>query len=129
MSVSDHSSGTMAVLPTTIAETRDLHVNSWLSWRGGAVMCGAAQFITLAALTSTSPIPVTWAALLLVIAPVPLALATAFSPPAIARLLAPLTILVLLVAGIAEAAHIGAFFLPAAIALSFVSARLWREAR
>ena len=41
------------------------------------------------------PVPVTWTAVLLAVAPVPLALITAFAPAPVARLAAPLAVAVL----------------------------------
>src|SRR5580698_10978932 len=54
---------------------------SW-SWRRTALLlAGAAQLITISALLGSDPVPVTWASLLLAIAPAPLAAAAAFAPP------------------------------------------------
>src|ERR1700691_4069930 len=72
---------------------------SW-PWRRGALLLAvAAQMITIGALESADPIPVTWAALLLAIVPAPLAALAAFAPAPVARLAAALTVAVL-VAGI-----------------------------
>jgi hypothetical protein len=100
---------------------------SW-PWRRGALLLAvAAQVITIAALESADPDPVTWAALLLAIAPGPLAALVAFAPPTVARLAAPLTIAVL-VAGIAgQATHTGLFFVPALAAMVVAAFALWRE--
>src|SRR5580698_378687 len=46
---------------------------SWAWRRGALVLAGAAQLITISALTSADPLAVTWSALLLAIAPAPLA--------------------------------------------------------
>ncbi len=47
---------------------------SW-PWRRAALLaCVAAQLITISALVSADPIPATWTALLLAVAPAPLAL-------------------------------------------------------
>ena len=49
---------------------------SW-AWRRAALfLAGAAQLITISALTSADPLAVTWASLMLAIAPAPLAVAT-----------------------------------------------------
>jgi hypothetical protein len=100
---------------------------SW-PWRRAALLLAvAAQMITVAALESADPIPVTWAALLLAIAPAPLAALAAFAPAPIARLAAPLTVAVL-VAGIAgQVTHTGLFFVPALAVMAVAALRLWRE--
>ena len=98
-----------------------------LPWRRAALLLSiAAQLITISALESVDPIPVTWGALLLAIAPAPLAAATLAPLPA-ARLAAPLTAAVL-VAGIAgQVTHTGLFFAPALVAMAVAGTRLWRE--
>jgi hypothetical protein len=73
---------------------------SW-PWRLGAlILAGAAQLITISALTSVDPLAVTWWSLLLAIAPAPLAAAAAFAPAPVNRLAAVAGVLVL-AAGIA----------------------------
>jgi hypothetical protein len=58
-----------------------------LPWRRGAlILAGAAQLITISALTSADPLAVTWSALLLAITPAPLAAAAAFAPAPVDRL-------------------------------------------
>jgi len=100
---------------------------SW-PWRRAALLAAiAAQMITISALNSADPIPATWAALLLAVAPAPLALVVAFAPARVARLAAPVT-LAILVAGIAgQATHTGLFFLPALAEMAVAALRLWRE--
>jgi hypothetical protein len=100
---------------------------SW-PWRRTALLLAiAAQLITIAALESADPIPVTWAALLLAIAPAPLAALAAFAPAHIARLAALVTVAVL-VAGIAgQVTHTGLFFVPALAVMAVAALRLWRE--
>jgi hypothetical protein len=100
---------------------------SW-PWRRAALLLAvAAQMITVAALEGADPIPVTWAALLLAIAPAPLAALAAFAPPPVARLAAPLAVAVL-VAGIAgQVTHTGLFFVPALAVMAVAALRLWRE--
>ena len=97
-------------------------------WRVGAfLLAGAAQLITIAALLSVDPLTATWAALLLAIAPAPLAAAAAFTPPSVAK---PATVAAaaVLVAGIAGAIlHTGLFFAPALVALAVGGLRMWRE--
>jgi hypothetical protein len=99
-----------------------------LSWRRGALLlAAAAQLITIGALESADPIPATWAALLLAIAPAPLAALAVFAPAPIARLAAPLTAAVL-VAGIAgQVTHTGLFFVPALVVMAVAALKLWRE--
>jgi hypothetical protein len=99
-----------------------------LPWRRGALLlAAAAQLITIGALESADPIPATWAALLLAIAPAPLAALAVFAPAPIARLAAPLTAAVL-VAGIAgQVTHTGLFFVPALVVTAAAALKLWRE--
>jgi hypothetical protein len=102
-------------------------VASW-PWRRSALLLAiAAQMITIAAIEGADPVPVTWAALLLAIAPAPLAALAAFAPAPVARLTAPLTMAVL-VAGIAgQVTHTGLFFVPALAVMAVAAHRLWRE--
>ena len=82
---------------------------SW-PWRRAALfLAGAAQLITISALVGVDPPPVTWASVLLAIAPAPLAAVTAFAPALVGRLAAVAGVLVL-VAGMAGAwRHTGLF--------------------
>src|SRR5271170_2092314 len=83
---------------------------SWAWRRGALILAGAAQLITISALTSADPLAVTWASLLLAVAPAPLAAAAAFAPAPVNRLAAVIAELVL-VAGIAGSImHTGLFF-------------------
>ena len=69
----------------------------------------------------------TWASLLLAIAPAPLAAAAAFAPAPVNRLAAVTGVLVL-VAGIAGSIlHTGLFFVPALVVLAVGAVKLWRE--
>ena len=100
---------------------------SWRWRRGALLLSGAAQLITISALVGSDPPPVTWAALMLAIAPAPLAAAAAFAPAPVNRLAAVVGVLVL-VAGIAGAiVHTGLFFLPALVVLIVGTVKLWRE--
>jgi hypothetical protein len=100
---------------------------SWPWRRAALLLTVVAQLITIAALESADPIPATWAALLLAIAPAPLAALAAFAPAHVARLAAPLTVAVL-VAGIAgQVTHTGLFFVPALVVMAVATLRLWRE--
>jgi hypothetical protein len=100
---------------------------SW-AWRRAALfLAGAAQLITISALNSADPLAVTWASLLLAIAPAPLAAAAAFAPAPANRLAAVIAVLVL-VAGIAGSiSHTGLFFVPALVVLAVGAVKLWRE--
>jgi hypothetical protein len=111
----------------TPAAAAALAAGSWPWRRAALLLAAAAQLITIAALESADPIPVTWAALLLAIAPAPLAALAAFAPAPIARPAALLTVAVL-VAGIAgQVTHTGLFFVPALAVMAVAALRLWRE--
>jgi hypothetical protein len=100
---------------------------SWVWRRGALILAGAAQLITISALTSADPLAVTWASLLLAIAPAPLAAAAAFAPAPVNRPAAAGGVLVL-VAGIAGSiVHTGLFFVPALVVLAIGGVKLWRE--
>jgi hypothetical protein len=100
---------------------------SWVWRRGALILAGAAQLITISALTSADPLAVTWASLLLAIAPAPLAAVAAFAPVPVSRLAAVAGVLVL-VAGIAGSiVHTGLFFVPALLVLAVGGMKLWRE--
>ena len=120
------SDGLAVIKPASTPEATTA-ARSW-PWRRAALLLSVvAQLITLAALTSVDPIPVTWAALLLAIAPAPLALAAAFAPAPVARLAAPLAVVVLVVGIIGQVTHTGLFFLPALAAMAVAARLLWRE--
>jgi hypothetical protein len=100
---------------------------SWVWRRGALILAGAAQLITISALTSADPLTVTWASLLLAIAPAPLAAAAAFTPAPVSRLAAVVGVLVLM-AGIAGSiVHTGLFFVPALVVLAVGGVKLRRE--
>ncbi len=91
---------------------------SWAWRRSALLLAGAAQLITISALLGQDPPPVTWASLLLALAPAPLAAAAAFAPGPVNMLAAVVGVLVL-VAGIAGAVlHAGLFFVPALVVLA-----------
>ncbi len=99
----------------------------WL--RGAFLLAGAAQLITISALLSVDPLAATWSALLLAIAPAPLAALAAFAPAPVARIAAAAAVIAL-VAGIAGGVlHTGLFFAPALVALVIGGLRLWRADR
>jgi hypothetical protein len=95
-------------------------------WRRPALLLSvAAQLIIIAALESADPLKVSWAALLLAIAPAPLAAVVQFASAPVARLAVVVAVCVL-VAGIAgEITHTGVFFVPALAALVGAAVRLW----
>ena len=101
---------------------------SWPWRRGALILAGAAQLITISALNGSYPLAVTWASLLLAIAPAPLAAVAAFAPARIVRLAAAVVGVVVLVAGMAGGIGlIGVFFIPAAVVLAVAAVKLWRE--
>ena len=114
--------------PVAAAPGPSLTASSSWSWRRGAlVLSVAAQLITISALTSADPLAVTWASLLLAIAPAPLAATAAFAPVPVSRLAAVVGVLVL-VAGIAGSiVHTGLFFVPALVVLAIGGLKLRRE--
>jgi hypothetical protein len=72
--------------------------------------CGVGQVAWPAPwLESADPIPATWAALLLAIAP------------------APLTAAVLVVGIAGQVTHTGLFFVPALVVMAVAAVKLWRE--
>ena len=100
---------------------------SW-AWRRAALLLSiAAQLITIAALEGADPLAVTWAALLLAIAPAPLAAVMAFAPAPIARLAAVLDAAVLVAGILGGILHTGLFFVPALAAMAVAGVKLWRE--
>ena len=100
---------------------------SWPWRRGALLLSAAAQLITISALVGADPPPATWAAMMLAIAPAPVAAAAAFAPAPVNMLAAVAGVLVL-VAGIAGSIlHTGLFFVPALVALVIGSVKLWRE--
>ena len=113
--------------PGSIADGAAPTPPSW-AWRRAALLASiAAQLITIAALEGADPIPATWTALLLAVAPAPLALAAAFAPAAVARLAAPLAVVVLATGMIGQVTHTAVFFLPALAAMTVAALRLRRE--
>ena len=100
---------------------------SW-PWRRAALLLSiAAQLITIAALEGADPLAVTWAALLLAIAPAPLAAVVAFAPAPVARLAAVLDAAVLVAGILGGTLHTGLFFVPALAVLAVAGVKLWRE--
>jgi hypothetical protein len=97
----------------------------WL--RGALLLAGAAQLITISALTSADPEPARWAMLLLAVAPALLAGAAVFAPAPV-KLAAVVVAGAAMVAGLVGAAtYTGFFFAPAVAALAVGGVKLWRE--
>jgi hypothetical protein len=98
------------------------------------LLAGAAQLITIAALLGSSPLATSWSALLLAIAPAPLAAAAAFTAPRLARLAvaaAGVAIIVGIVGSLtvwsASTARTGVLFFLALAAVVVGGLRLWRS--
>lgn len=100
---------------------------SW-AWRRAALfLAGAAQLITISALISSDPLAVTWASLLLAIAPAPLAAVAAFAPAPVNGLAAVIAVLVLVAGIVGSILPTGLFFVPALVVLAVGGVKLWRE--
>ncbi len=119
---------TVATGGATAAAVRRPSVPPSLRWlRGALFLAGAAQLITISALTSADPVPATWSALLLAVAPALLAAAAAFAPaPARMPALAA-AVVAIVVGGIGQITHTGLFFVPALAVLVVAGVMLWRE--
>ncbi|HUB42615.1 MAG TPA: hypothetical protein VMA72_27485 [Streptosporangiaceae bacterium] len=118
-----------AVAPQTERESlwRTSTPPSW-PWRRRAILlAGAAQLITIAALLSVDPLPATWWALLLAIAPAPLAAVAGFGAGRVARAAAWAGVAVILAGLIGGILHTGLFFAPALIVLVVGAVKLGRE--
>jgi hypothetical protein len=97
------------------------------------LLAGAAQLITIAALLGADPLATSWSALLLAIAPAPLAAAAAFTGAPLARLAAAaagIAIIVGIVGSLTEwstsSARTGVLFILALAAVVVGGLRLWR---
>ncbi|HUB41784.1 MAG TPA: hypothetical protein VMA72_23300 [Streptosporangiaceae bacterium] len=113
-----------ALMPADIVPAARARNGQWLL--AGLLLSGAAQLIDIAVLTSADRLPASWWALLLAIAPAPLAAVAAFATPKVARL-AVVTAVAVLVAGIVGGiTHNGLFFAPALVALVVGGVGLWR---
>ena len=101
---------------------------SW-PWRRSALLLAiAAQLITISAvLNRVDPVTVTWAALLLAIAPAPLAAAAAFAPAPVNRVAAVAGVAVLIAGIVGFITHTGLFFVPALAALAVGMVKMWQE--
>ncbi len=116
-------------VPTPAAKAAGSAAPAPAGWRwllAAFLLAGAAQMITISALTSADPLAVTWFSLLLAVAPAPLTAAAAFAPTPASRVGA-LAALAALAAGIGGGiAHIGLWFLPALVVLAVGVAVRWR---
>ena len=127
MSTQNASAGTSPLAGTAKPAASTVVLPSWPWRRAALILAAAAQLITISALNSADPLAVTWSALLLAIAPAPLAAVTAFAPAPVARL-AAVACAAVLVAGIAGGiGHTGLFFVPALVAVVVGGVKLWRE--
>jgi hypothetical protein len=102
----------------------ELPSRPWL--RGAAFLALGAQVITISALVGADRMPVTWWALLLAIAPGPLAWAAALAPVTVALPAAVLCTVVVIVGTAGGIVHTGLFFLPALVVLIIGAASLRR---
>jgi hypothetical protein len=99
-----------------------------LQWRRAAMLLSlGAQLITISALVGADRLAATWPALLLAVAPAPLAALALFGPARL-RLPTVLAAAVVLVIGIVGTiTHIGVFFVFALAALVGAAITLWRQ--
>jgi hypothetical protein len=100
---------------------------SWPWLRGALILAGAAQLITISALVGPDGMTVTWATLLLAIAPAPLAAAAAFASASVARLAAAAAVAAMAAGLGGSATHTGLFFLPGLVVEIVAAAKLWAE--
>jgi hypothetical protein len=107
-------------------------IPSWPWRRGAMLLTGAAVLVAISSLIRGSdPVSATWVPLLLAVAPVPLAAATAFAPTRIGRLTGAAGIVAMLAGTIGAIGQSGmqyaVFFVPGLIALIVGTVMLWRE--
>jgi hypothetical protein len=124
-----HSTGPLIISPRVAKRAT---IPSWPWRRGAMLLAGAAVLVAIASLIRNSdPVPATWVPLLLAVAPVPLAAATALAPARIGRLTGVAGIVAMLAGTIGAIGQSGmqfaVFFLPALIALIVGTFMLWRE--
>jgi hypothetical protein len=119
-----------ATAPDAASAARKAAVPAPASWpwmRGALILAGAAQLITISALTSADPLAATWYSLLLAVAPALLVAAAAFTPAPASLPLAVAAAAVLVVGIVAGISHTGGFFVPALAVLIVGVVTLWRE--
>lgn len=112
------------VTPAHIVPAARARNGQWLL--AGLLLSGAAQLIDIAVLTSADRLPASWWALLLAIAPAPLAAVAAFAPPRVARLAVVVAVAVLVAGIVGGIIHNGLFFAPALVAMAVGGLRLWK---
>jgi hypothetical protein len=100
-------------------------IRPWI--RGGVALAVAGQLITVAALTSADPISASWSALLLAVAPAPLALFAVYARVPVNKLAVVAALAAIIVGGAGQILHTGLFFLPALVVLAVAAAKLWPE--
>jgi hypothetical protein len=128
MTTSTTSSGRpVPARPAAFAKPFDAPARLWM--RAAFLFAGAAQLITISALTSADPEPNTWAMLLLAVAPVFVVAAAAFTRAPVNAAASVVAAGVLLAGLVGAAADTGWFFAPAIAALAVGAVRLWRERR
>lgn len=108
---------------STAPRSSILSSKRWL--RGAFLLAGAAQLITISALLSVDPLPATWSALLLAIAPAPLTALAAFTPTLTARPAAAVAAIAMIVGIAGGIGRTGTLFVPALVAVVVGGARLW----
>jgi hypothetical protein len=104
-----------------------LHAPARKWMRAAFFFAGAAQLITISALTSADPAPNTWAMLLLAAAPAFVVAAAAFTAAPVNLAAAVVAAAVLLAGLVGAAAYTGWFFAPALAALAVGAVKLWRD--
>ena len=121
----DNATTHNAPIGDAMAVARQPASRRWLI--GAFLLAGAAQLITIAALTSADPVPATWTALLLATAPAPLAAAAAFAPAPVVRPAVVIATVVIVAGLIGTILHTGLFFAPALVLLVVGGLRFWQE--
>lgn len=118
----------VATTGATAAAVRRVPASTSRPWRrGGLLLAGAAQLITISALTGADPIPNTWSALLLAVAPALLAAVALFAPAPANMVGLAAAVVAIVVGGIGQIRHTGLFFVPALALLVIGGVLLWRE--
>jgi len=128
--------GSPAATPSSAVSSQTEPVSLWASrtppswpWRRGALLLSvAASLIIIASLVrSIDPLPASWWALLLAIAPIPLAALAAFGPGPVRMPAAWAAVAVMLAGLIGGILHLGLFFAPALVVMVIGALKLRRE--
>jgi hypothetical protein len=118
----------VATTGATATDVRRVPDSPSRPWRrGGLLLAGAAQLITISALTGADRVPATWSALLLAVAPALLAAVALFAPAPANMLGLAAAVVAIVVGGIGQILHTGLFFVPALVLLVVGGVKLWRE--